>query len=71
MPPSGKATDPFSALSSPCLPLRGSVNTQSRGMHERRGRDYNVVTPEGCSRGSSEAGQNRQLKRDPSRQAAA
>jgi len=26
-----------------CLTLKGSVS-QSRGMHERRGRDYNVVT---------------------------
>jgi len=40
-------------------------------MREDRERGYNVHTSAGCGRGSSEAGQNRQLERSTSRQAAA
>jgi hypothetical protein len=52
-----------------CLPLKGSVS-QSRGTRGCRERGYNVSTSAGCGRGSSKTGQNWQLERGPSRQAA-
>lgn len=44
--------------------------SQSRGMFRSRMRGYNVSTPGGRGRGSSETGQNWQLEGGPSRQAA-
>jgi hypothetical protein len=41
--------------------------SQGRGMRESRERGYNVRTSAGCGRGTSEAGQNRQLERGASR----
>ena len=43
--------------------------SQSREMRGSRVRGYNVSTPADRGHGSSEAGQNRQLERGPSRQA--
>ena len=44
--------------------------SQSRGTRGCRERGYNVSTSAGCGRGSSKTGQNWQLERGPSRQAA-
>jgi transposase-like protein len=46
-----------------------AVVRQSREMRGSRERGYNVTTSAGRGHGSSEAGQNRQLERGPSRQA--
>ena len=48
--------------------VNGSVS-KSRVMRGSRLRGYNVSTSAGRGHGSSEAGQNRQLERGPSRQA--
>lgn len=42
--------------------------SQSREMRGSRVRGYNVSTSAGYGHGSSEAGENRQLERGPSRQ---
>ena len=68
-PWSGQATmNSLQAPDAPCLPLRGSVS-HSREMRGSRVRGYNVSTSADRGHGSSEAGQNRQLERGPSRQA--
>ena len=50
------------------MPLKGRVS-HSREMRGSSVRGYNVSTSAGRGHGSSEASQNRQLERGPSRQA--
>jgi hypothetical protein len=53
-----------------CFPPLILSVSQSRGTRGCRERGYNVSTSAGCGRGSSKTGQNWQLERGPSRQAA-
>jgi len=47
------------------------AGVSKRAMRGGYQRSYNVSTSAGCALGSSEAGQNWQLERDPPRKAAA